>query len=212
MERYQVVLDAIMCILWIVTYTLCFVSTIKYKYPTFSPIAQLFGASFEFSVLIKFILKGFRFNYAFATYVYWTAIEIGIIVLVIKYTFHYNRKQTIIYLMTCTAMTALMVYLVVVLNYAVVFSYIITFFAELFWLYYITKEKYPIKPLILAAFISKFVADICAIPVYFHYGHRIISVLAIVVPIIDFSFFVVYYLRKNEIKKASRTTSKKKKR
>ncbi len=112
--------------------------------------------------------------------------------------------------MTCTAMTALMVYLVVVLDYAVVFSYIITFFAELFWLCYITKEKYPIKPLILAAFVSKFIADICAIPVYYHYGHWIISVLAIVIPIIDFCFFVVYYLRKKKM--ASRISLKKKKR
>ena len=52
MEQYRIVLDVLMCVLWISTYTLCLISTIRYHYPALSPITQLVGAPFEFAVYV----------------------------------------------------------------------------------------------------------------------------------------------------------------
>ncbi len=196
-----------MCVLWISTYTLCFISTIKYHHPALSPIAQLFGAPFEFAVLFSYINNGsLGFDYVSIAYLYWTLIEIALCILVVKYAFQFNRKKTIIYFMTMAVMTALMIYLVEVKGYKFFFSYFNTFVGELFWFVYILKKDYPLKPLNLAVFITKFIADAISIPVYLYKGNLIFSILCVLVPILDACFILVYFVcsrknRKTELRK-----------
>ncbi len=73
------ILDELMCFLWISTYTLCFISTIKYRYPALSPIAKLLSAPFEFAVLFRYIYNGsLGFDYVSIAYLYWTLFEIAL--------------------------------------------------------------------------------------------------------------------------------------
>lgn len=74
-----------MCFLWIATYTLVLVGTIKYRFPLISPITQAMIAPLEFSVLFLFIkLDAFRLDYASMAYLYWSIIEIVIIIVMIR--------------------------------------------------------------------------------------------------------------------------------
>ena len=209
MQTSQILLDELMCVLWIITYTLCFISTIKYQYLALSPITQLMIAPFEFAVLCSFISKGsFRFDYVSIAYLYWTVIEIALYVLVVKYAFHNNRKKTIIYFSAMAVMTVLMFYLVAVKNYMFFFSYFNTFIGELFWCYYILKKDYPTKPLNLAAFIAKFVGDAISIPVYLHTGNLVSSIICVLLPILDFSFIYIYFVRSRKSRRTEKKTYK----
>ena len=58
MENIRTYLDATMCLLWIVTYTLVLIGTVKYKYPLIPSVTQLIIAPFEFSVWLGFIIGG----------------------------------------------------------------------------------------------------------------------------------------------------------
>lgn len=51
-------LDIAMCFLWIITYTLVLIGTVKYRYPLIAPISQAIIAPFEFAVLIRFVIHG----------------------------------------------------------------------------------------------------------------------------------------------------------
>ena len=209
MEPYQILLDELMCVLWVITYTLCFISTIKYQHLALSPMTQLMIASFEFAVLFSFISKGtLGFDYVSIAYLYWTFIEIALCVLVVKYAFQSNRKKTFIFLSAMTVMTALMIYLVAVKEYMFFFSYFNTFIGELFWFYYILKEDYPMKPLNLATFIAKFVGDAISIPVYLLTGNVISSIICVLLPILDFCFVYVYFARSRKNWQTGQTEKK----
>ncbi len=205
MEPYQIVLDGLMCVLWITTYTLCFISTIKFHHLALSPITQLMIAPFEFAVLYGLISKGtFSLNYVSIAYLYWAFIEIALCVLVIKYAFQSNRKKTVVFILALAVMTVLMIYLVTVKKYKFFFSYFNTFIGELFWFYYILKDDYPIKPLNLAAFIAKFVGDAISIPVYLFTGNIVSSVVCVLLPILDFCFVYVYFVRSLKNRRAEK--------
>ena len=185
-----------MCALWIITYTICFISSIKYKHLALPPITQLMIAPFEFAVLYSFISNGsFGLDYVSIAYLYWTFIEIALCVLVVKYAYRSNRKKIILFISVMAVMTALMIYLVAIQHHMFFFSYFNTFIGELFWYYYILKDDYPIKPLNLVAFSAKFVGDAISIPVYLHSGNFISSIICIILPVLDFCFICVYFVR-----------------
>lgn len=105
------------CLLWIITYTLTLISTIKYRYPTISPIAQVIIASFEFSVLTRFIIQGtLIFDYVSIAYIYWTLIELFIIIAIIK-SGYFLKKHNIFYILSIMIMTSIMFYLVALKNH-----------------------------------------------------------------------------------------------
>lgn len=55
MSKITIALDMAMCVLWIVTYTLVLIGTIRYQYPVISPITQAIIAPFEFCVAVSFL-------------------------------------------------------------------------------------------------------------------------------------------------------------
>jgi len=192
-----------MCLLWIVTYTLVLIGTIKYRYPLIAPITQAIIAPFEFSVLIRFIIQGsLDFGYVSLAYIYWTIIEILIIGVIIKRGY-IQRKLIIPYLLLICTMTGIMCYWVVIKNCMFFFSYFNTFIGELFWLHFILKTDYPMKPLALAAFVAKFVGDAISIPTYLGDGIWLISAICVLLPVLDFLFILIYFKRSKERKHLS---------
>lgn len=71
MAALRAILDLMMCCLWILTYTIVLLGTIKYNYPLISPVTQAIIAPFEFAVLYRYIIKGFLgFDYVSLSYIY----------------------------------------------------------------------------------------------------------------------------------------------
>lgn len=58
------------------------------------------------------------------------------------------------------------------------------------------------KPLTLAAFLAKFIGDAISIPVYFGRGPLLIDAICILLPIMDFLFIMLYFVRKRADKKS----------
>lgn len=54
------------------------------------------------------------------------------------------------------------------------------------------------KPLALAAFITKFVGDLISIPTYLGSGIWLIDIICVLLPALDFLFIIVYI---NRVKK-----------
>lgn len=194
MSNLKIFIDSTMCMLWIVTYTLVLIGTIKTKYPMISPITQAIIAPFEFSVLVLQIVSSSKFNYAFAAYLYWTVIEIAILAFILRSGF-IKKKYILPYLMMCIIITAIMIYMVVIKRFMLFFSHFNTFVGLLFWLGFIIKRDYPMTHVALAIFITKFVADILGALVYFGEGGWVIDLLAVLLPTVDIIFFVVYFVR-----------------
>lgn len=200
MSPIQTTLDIIMCILWGATYTLAFISTLKFRCPAISPISQMIIAPFEISVLMKYIAEtDFFVGYGFYAYCYWSVIDVTSLAVALKIG-KYPGKYIYKIVIGAVIMTAIMAYLVTVKGYMFFFSYFNTFVGEVVWLIHITKKDYPATPLNLALFITKLLADVIAIPVYFGYGTWISSVICIGLPMLDLCFIAVYLERSSQLK------------
>ena len=198
MENIRTYLDATMCLLWIITYTLVLIGTIKYKYPLISSFTQLLIAPFEFAVWLSFVIgAGFRIDYVSVAYSYWAIIEILIIFVILKIS-NISLKNKVLYLIAICVMTCIMYYLAISKGQMLFFSYFNTFVGEVVWLIHVCKKNYPNKPITLTFFITKFLGDVLAIPVYFGKGSWIISLISILLPALESLFILIYIERKKE--------------
>ena len=114
MSRIRVVLDSAMCMLWIMTYTLVLIGTIKYRYPMIAPITQAIIAPFEFSVLFLFHKLGLiELSYATLAYLYWAIIEVAIFRVIEK--LRYIKEEHIKpYIIVSLGVTFIMIYFVTI--------------------------------------------------------------------------------------------------
>lgn len=184
-----------MCLLWIMTYTLVLIGTVRYKQPLISSVTQLLIAPFEFAMWLGIIIAdGFSTHYVTVAYTYWTIIEIAIIYVVLK-TGNTPLKHKVFYLIAVCILTCIMYYLANIKEWAFFFSYFNTFVGEIFWFFHFCKKDYPIKPITLAIFVTKFIGDAISIPVYFGSGIWIISMISVLLPVLDFLFVLTYIKR-----------------
>ena len=188
--------DLLMCVMWIVTFAVCLISIVRYRYPALSPFTQLAIAPFEFSVLFRLIRTGrLNLGYVSAAYVCWTLIELVLVFLILKYAFRFSPKKTVPYIAALIALTALMILLVAYKDQMYFFSYFNTFVGELFWFRFILKKEYPFKALNLTAFIAKFIGDAVSVPVYISAGIWFSRVMCVLLPVLDFCFIAVFICR-----------------
>lgn len=198
MTHIETILDVTMCILWIATYTLVLIGTVKYRYPLISPMTQAVISPFEFAVLIRLILVGsFGQIYVFTAYAYWTLIEIAIIWVILK-SGYIKRKYIVPYIVLVCVMTCVMFYFVTVKGQMFFFSYFNTFIGEVIWFRFILKKDYPMKPIALLAFFTKFIGDSFSIVVYFGDGIWLSNVMCVLLPVLDFAFILVYFKRSRQ--------------
>lgn len=189
--------DRIQCLLWIVTYTATLIGTLKYHYPLINPISQAIIAPFEIAVLIRYIIRGqFGFNYVFITYIFWVGLNLLIMYIIKKR--HIPEKYGIAYIVLVYVMIMIMFYLVALKNHMFFFSYFNTFIGEVIWFGILFKKDYPMKPFALIAFFAKFIADTIAAPIYWGVGPWLINMICVLLPILDFGFIVVYFIRKRQ--------------
>lgn len=196
MSSLASMLDIAMCVLWVLTYTLVLIGTITYRFPLISPATQAVIAPFEFAVFIKFIYRdALGFDYVFLSYAYWTAIEIAIIYQIVRIGF-INKNRVIPYVFVITVLTCIMCYCVIANKYMFFFSYFNTFVGEIFWLVFILKKDYPMRPIALAAFFAKFIGDAISIVPYFGHGGFLINFICLTLPLLDLAFIFIYFKRK----------------
>ena len=197
MSKLKVAMDIAMCALWILTYTLVLIGTVKYRYPLISPITQMIIAPLEWSVTLLFIkLNAFRLDYASCSYLYWSIVEIVIIGVMIKNQY-IKRKWIAAYIFAIIVITALMIHWVVVMEQMFFFTYLNTFIGMVCWLGFVIRNRnYPMKGITLAIFVVKFVADILAFLVYFGEGHWTAQLMCVLLPICQGLFILVYLIRK----------------
>ena len=197
MSEVQVICDTAMCIFWIATYTLVLIGMVKYRYPLISPITQAIIAPFEFSVLFLFVkLKAFRLDYASLAYLYWSIIEMLIIAVMIKHG-SIQKKYHIPWVALIIVNTAVMTYFVTLREEMFFFSYLNTIVGMIIWLGFLIQRKdYPIKPLTLAMFLSKFIADILGYLVYYGTGNWIENMMCVLLPVVDIVFLIVFCKRR----------------
>ena len=193
MSELQTFFDLTMCVGWMTTYTLVLISTKVYKYPAISPYAQAAILPVEIGVFIARIMWK-NFDFIHFCYLFWCLLEIAIIVEIIRLKFVKNLK---LYFVFIGVLSAVVVYLVIVHNMMLFLTYFLTLCGVLIWFIFILKNKdYPFKPLNLAAFLSKFVGDAVAVPVYLGDGKIIEDIVCVALPSLDFMFIIVYFLKK----------------
>lgn len=198
MTTLSTALDTIMCIMWALTYTFVLIGTIKYRYPLISPISQSVIISFEFAVLYSAIINNsLSFAYYSLAYIYWFLIELVIIGIVI-YIGYIEKKDVAPYLVFTIILTCIMCYAVAYKHNTYFFSYYNTFIGEIIWFFHVLKKEYPLKPFALMAFLSKLIADSVAIFVYFGKGPLLIDTICVLLPLIDLSFVIVYFIKKSK--------------
>lgn len=189
-------IDAILSLLWTITYALVFCGTSKYEYPLISPIAQAVIAPLEFAVLIRLAASGMAgFNHVFINYVLWTILEIAIVIIQIRRGF-IGKRYIALYVFCLVAATCVMCYLVVYRGYQLFFCLFNTFVGEIFWLLHVLKKSYPMNPMVLTLFLTKYVADVMSVVVYFGQGAWVNSLLGVLLPILDFVFIHIYFQRR----------------
>lgn len=197
MDNLRITLDMIMCCMWSLTYTLVLIGTKNYNYPLISPFTQAIIAPYEFAILCRLLVNGnLGFDYVSASYIYWSVIEVATIILMLRCGF-IQKKWVIPYIALVCCVTCMMWYLVVYKDYVFSFAYINTFIGQVIWLKHVLKKDYPMKPLVLLIFVAKFVGDILLIQVYIDTQLGLMSILCVLLPILEFMFIGIYFLRRN---------------
>ena len=194
------IIDFLMTCCWMTTYTLVLIGSLKYKTPLISPITQAIIAPFELGVflgfLFGFLISNYVFNYVLLAYLYWTAMEIAVIIVIAKQIKPSKPKLTS-YILFMILLTIFVLIYVNIFDFGMLYgSYIHTIIGMVFWYIYILDPKYPMKPISLAVFIVKLVGDILGFIVYRNYDGILIFVIAITLPIIDLFFIITYFYRK----------------
>ena len=200
------ILDAVMCVLWMATYTLVLIGTVKYQYPLISLNTQAIIAPLEFSCLLMLIKTGqFGLDYVSLAYLYWSVIEIMIFLVTIK-NGYIKRKYIAPYLCVVAVITCGLIYYVTIKEYLLFFNYVNTFAGVIFWLIFLIRDtKIPICPIMLAAFVAKFIADMLAVVVYLPRAHWGVGLICLFLPILDSVFIFVYLYRRKKMRNLSCT-------
>lgn len=117
-------------------------------------------APLEFAVMIYLILRWGGLTYVSIAYACWCVIEIGM--------FYVNYKLGAIpkdrekhYIALVALVMVIMIWGIVVKGQMLFINYFDALVGVWFWARYIRREEYPMKPLAGAAFLTKFVADVC---------------------------------------------------
>lgn len=187
-----------MCVLWITTYTLILIGTVKYRYPLISPLAQGVIAPFEIMIAVLFAISGsLNLDYVSIAYTYWALIEIAIIVAILKLRFIPKRK-ILLYVAFVICVFAVLIYGVAIREQILLFSYVNTFIGVALWLSHILRHEYPMNGFTLIIFIIKFVADILAGIIYYGSGSWLVDILCVLLPILHFAFLVIWICRKKQ--------------
>lgn len=195
MGRLVEAFDMAMCVLWMLTYTLVLIGTVRYRYPMISPISQIFFGTNEFAVLLYFLTNASEFNrYVIVAYVLWALIEIAIFAAILKVGF--LKKEWILPYLLSIAVVSLVLYFLIGQGYMLFICYFNAFFGVLFWLGFILDREFPMKPIALAAFVAKFLADVFAIPVNLGQGGKLVELICLSLPVLDLIFIPVYFKRK----------------
>ncbi|MBQ8611074.1 MAG: hypothetical protein IJ412_05110 [Oscillospiraceae bacterium] len=119
-----------------VTYTLAFLGTVRYRYPLISLQTQAVIAPFEWIVLLNLFFKSARFNYAVAAYVLWALLDFAIIVLSFV-TKKVPLKRKMMFLMLIILVTVALYDTVINHDAMFFFSYFNTIVGVLIWLGYV---------------------------------------------------------------------------
>ena len=198
MSGGQTFLDGLMCLLWMTTYTLVLIGTLRYRYPTISPITQAVVAPFELAVVIKFLKDDIlRIDYASMAYLYWAGIEIATIAVIVRRGMIARRWLPAYFSLIATE-TAAMLYFVSYRGEMLFFSYFVTVVGEGFWLAHLLKKDYPLTSLTLAPQCTKLAADALAIPVYLHAGGISTTVMCVSLPVLNIVTLAVFLYRKKK--------------
>lgn len=185
--------DLILSALWMATYTFVLIGTIKYKYPLISPATQIFIGSLENSVVIALWLSGtVGWNYIWIGNLYWALIELVIIVVHIRFRF-IPKRYALPYMICYLLMTGIMCYLVVYKGRMFFCNYFNTLIGVSIWYAHIKKKGYPMKPIALVAFVTKFAADSIGILVYWGAESWITNTICVLLPMLDFLFIHAYF-------------------
>lgn len=189
--------DAIMCFFWVVTYLFVLIGTMKYRYPVFPLAMQFFTLSNELAVLLYFVKTDVIFNYAVAAYLCWGVLEIAILIAIARTGF-YKTKHIVSHFVATIAFSGPVFWLLTAFDSMLFICYFFAFFGELFWFVEIFRKNYPIKAITLMAFVSKFLADGFAVPVYFNRGYLLIDCVCVLLPLIDLAFIVIWFVRRKQ--------------
>ena len=184
-----------MCIFWMITYTLVFIGTTKYKYPLIAPVTQAIVAPLEIWMAFFIIIGNPQFNYITIAYIYWTIIEIAIF-FVIRKVYQFTKKQIVQYICVLVFFASAIYYIMIIKEQFLFSLYFFTLIGNIIWIKFILAPKYPFKPITLAIFVSKFIANFSAVPVYFGNHTPIIDVFCVLLPAFDVMFILIYFKNK----------------
>lgn len=206
MDVVLYIFDILMCILWMLTYTLVLIATLKYQYPMIAIYSQVLLAPLELVCAIFFIRANKGLTFFSFCYAYWVLAEIIIFIVACRMGYVSRRKVIVSITSACIVTVALYCF-VIILDQMLTTNYCVTFLAEIIWLQYVLNKQYPAKPIILTAFVLKLLADAMIVPVYYGVGTWYTNVLVVALPVLDAAYIYAYLIKKY----SERTYAKKQK-
>lgn len=199
MGNLSVIFDAAMCVLWILTYLMVLIGTIRYKYPMIPPASQFFFCTTEFAVLLFFLANDARFSdYVIVAYISWALIEIAVFIAILKTGF-IKRKHILPYCAAVAVVSVILYFIIAFADGMMFICYFNAFCGVFFWFRFVRRKEYPMKPIALAAFVLKLLADLFAVPVYLGEGGLIIALISLLLPALDFAFLPMYFRGRKRI-------------
>lgn len=196
MDDFKRIADIVMCALWVFTYLSVFLIMLITKRVIIHPVTTLLGLAMELGILIAHISNGDDFNYVTISYACWSIIEIGIVILHIKYK---SIEYTFLPIYLFLSVLSIIGVFLWANNYTHGVTYcnfILTTAGMLVWLTFLFLKKQTMHWSYLIPFVSKLVADVLVLYVYFDFMNWFINTFCIVLPIVDHLFIVLFIVRR----------------
>ena len=162
------------------------------------PLTNLLLLGMELGILMVHFWNWNFFNYIVLSYGLWVLAEIGIIFLHIRYKF-IPQKYIAPYILSI-GMIAFGVFVCIkeIAEATIYLTYIFSILPIIIWLFYLIFKKEPIHWLYLIPFTTKLIADLLSLYTYFYYPNWLIKIMCIILPIVDFLFIPVYFVKQTD--------------
>lgn len=184
-----------MCLLWVIVYVLAVAGMLRTNRPTISPYFPAFVLPYEIAVLTELITQELRFNYVFAAYICFCALELAIVYLLFFRIKYFKLASAIAYLAAIAAQTVLYSAVLFDLeNIRLYASFAVTIVGNFLWLILLCRGGIEHSHLNLAAAVAKLAGDQCAWVVYHSQDGIRLKILAYALVAIDIVYLAVYIL------------------
>lgn len=186
----QAIGDYIVCICWVIAYTMCLIGTIKEKRPGFPPLATC--VIFPWEIVASLIDSGIDNYYVSTARFIWFCLHLSFFIIGLYKLYRKKPLIILLHLLLLSSVTIALYYIFQIPGGQVQTSFFNTIISWIILLVYILKTDYPPSRMYLGFAVFGFLADAGGHLVYLNIDY-VTSILCVTLQIIQLTHVILVY-------------------